>query len=201
MLNGVHSFTSKELYDVASASETTDTSLLSTISLICFIVAGVLLAAAVFLFFYLRITKVISDLSGRTAKKSIQSLRYRNEQTGSKSYRSSKTNKERGKITDAIPKKAEKTSKDITETGVLKEEKTEKLSEETEELSTHSEKAAMEAMRYGEQNATGVLQQTNETTMLPPIDEAAKKAKDAMNWKILEEVILIHTDEVIPWQS
>ena len=174
---------------------------LSLLSIIFLIIAGVAFIAALFLFFYLRITKVVSDLSGRTAKKSIQSLRNRNEQTGSKSYRSSKTNKERGKITDAIPKKASKSSKDIIETGVLKEDKTEKLSEETEELSTHSSKAAMEAMHYGEQNATEVLQQSNETTMLPPIDEAAKNAKEAKNWKILEEVILIHTDEVIPWRS
>ena len=177
-----------------------DADTLSTLSLIFFIAAGVAFAAAIFLFFYFRIMKVVSDLSGRTAKRSIQSVRSRNEQSGNKSYRSSKTNKERGKITDAIPKHGEKKNKGYVETGLLREEKTAKLSdipEGTEELG----EGARGPVLHDRQNATEVLEQTNATTMLPAVDEELRRAKENMRWKILEDIILIHTDEVIPWRS
>lgn len=200
MLDSIHSFTSKVLFDTASASETTDTSLLSTISLICFILAGVMFAVLLFLFFYLRIPRVISDLSGRTAKKSIQRMRYRNENSGKKSHSTSRTNKERGKITNAIPKNAENNNSKAVKANIPPASNTtEKLSDNmnaTEPLRPNAgpSKDVQETMPLHPQNITEILQESNATTLLPVADEAEGKVK---KWKIIDEVVLIHTDEAI----
>lgn len=76
--------------------------LLQTLSKVFFAVSGVLLVAAVALFFLLEIRKVIGDVSGSTAKKAIENIRQQNEQTGNKAYKPSPVNKSRGKVTDKI---------------------------------------------------------------------------------------------------
>ena len=48
---------------------------LSMLSIISFIVAGVALAVAIFLWIFFKIPRVIGDLSGRNARKSIASVR------------------------------------------------------------------------------------------------------------------------------
>lgn len=77
--------------------------ILSLVSLISFILAGVCLVVALFLWFFFKIPGVIGDLSGRTARKSIEKMRQANASTGNKSYRSSAANVARGKLTDTIP--------------------------------------------------------------------------------------------------
>ena len=73
-----------------------------------YIFLGGLIAAAIFfgisviLFFVLNIPKVVSDLSGRTARKAIESIRKQNEQSGNKVYQSSTVNMQRGRLTDKI---------------------------------------------------------------------------------------------------
>lgn len=76
--------------------------LLQTLSLISFIVAGVLFLVGVALFFLLDVPKVYGDVSGRTAKKAIESIRQQNESSGNKAYKPSPVNAERGKLTDKI---------------------------------------------------------------------------------------------------
>lgn len=66
------------------------------------IASGVMLAVSIVLFFWLRIPSVISDLTGRTARKAIDEIRKQNESTGDKVYRSSPVNRARGKLTDKI---------------------------------------------------------------------------------------------------
>lgn len=51
---------------------------LSNVSLILFVASGVLFVAAVLIFVVLRIPLVISDLSGRTARKAIEKMRTAN---------------------------------------------------------------------------------------------------------------------------
>lgn len=53
--------------------------LLQTLSLASFIAAGVFLAAAIIIFFTLRIPGVIGDVSGATARKAIEDIRQQNE--------------------------------------------------------------------------------------------------------------------------
>mgnify|MGYP000841362241 FL=1 len=75
---------------------------LQTLSTVSFAVAGVCFAVAAFFWFFFKIPAVFGDLSGRNARKSIAKMRAANERSGVKSYKESKTNVERGKITGTI---------------------------------------------------------------------------------------------------
>ncbi len=68
------------------------------------IACGVMLAVSVILFFTLRIPRVISDLSGRTAKRAIEDIRRQNEGAGSTGRRSYTMNLRKGKTTDKLEK-------------------------------------------------------------------------------------------------
>ena len=60
---------------------------LSVISLISFLAAGVFAVLAVVLWFVFRIPTVVGELSGRNARKSIERMRRRNEEAGKNSRR------------------------------------------------------------------------------------------------------------------
>ena len=101
---------------------------LSLLSIISFAIAGVCLVLAVFLWFFFKIPSVIGDLSGKTARKSIAKMRVANEKNGIKSYKESKINADRGKLTDTIPESSGRLRKkkiilddDKPETGLLNE--------------------------------------------------------------------------------
>ena len=97
---------------------------LSNLSLVCYILAAVLLVVGIVLFVILRIPKTFSDYTGRSARKKIMKLRDNNEKSGNKSYRPSQVNKERGKITENIPSKPSKKKKeDMPGTGIIAENK------------------------------------------------------------------------------
>lgn len=158
---------------------------LSTLSIISFVIAGVSLAIAIFLWIYFRIPTVIGDLSGRNAKKSIARMRASNEKSGNKSYRASETNAERGKLTGTMPgigeknkekKNSAKKDDKMPETGLLAENKANDIGEETDLL---------------------VEEDTNETDLLieTPITVAPKTS--TIKLEKIEEVVLVHTDEVI----
>lgn len=76
--------------------------LLQIISLVSFIIAGVLLLLGIALFFLLDVPKLYGDISGRSAKKAIEAIRQQNESSGNKAYKPSAVNAERGKLTDKI---------------------------------------------------------------------------------------------------
>lgn len=152
---------------------------LSTLSIISFVLAGVGFILAVFFWFFFKIPSVIGDLTGKTAKKSIAKMRAANEKSGVKSYRESKFNSERGKITETIPNINKSSSFDEDnqrpETGLLDESKAE----------------------YYEIDATQLLVDDEATVPLEkstPIDIATEPG---VKMTIIDEVTLIHTDEVI----
>ena len=158
---------------------------LQMLSIISFTVAGVCLVLAIFFYFFFKIPSVIGDLSGRTARKSIAKMRATNEKTGTKSYKQSKTNAERGKLTGTMPdfgkfnKKNEAPENDKPETGLLEDNK------------------ADGEIGVFESEATGLLIDENATAPLdvpahnPIVHTGGKKLE------IIEEVILVHTEEVI----
>ena len=76
--------------------------LLQTLSLVSFIIAGVILLIGIALFFLLDVQKLYGEISGRTAKKAIEAIRQQNESTGNKAYKPSAVNADRGKLTDKI---------------------------------------------------------------------------------------------------
>lgn len=162
--------------------------MLSIFSVVFFIIAAVCFALAVFFWIVFRIPKVIGDLSGRTARKSIAEMRANNEASGNKSFRPSAANVNRGKLTDAIPDsdklKGQETDplNNQAETGVLAENK----------VSGRSE-GQISAL---EDNATELLFDSDDTALLeqttiPTRKPAGKKIT------MIDDVILVHTDEVI----
>lgn len=164
---------------------------LSTLSIISFAVAGVCFVLAVFFWFFFKIPNVIGDLSGRTARKSIAKMWATNEKTGTKTYKESKANAERGKLTGSIPsseklnkKESIKTS-DRPETGLLASNKADGF---------HSEETGI---LDGE--TTGILLEEEATASLEAAGavKCAVKRNGGKTLQIIEEVMLIHTDEVI----
>lgn len=162
---------------------------LSTLSIISFIIAGVCLVLSVFLWIFFKIPTVIGDLSGRNARKSIAKMRAANEKSGFKSYKASKTNAERGKLTDTMQhskklKQEQGSSDDRPETGLLNDSRAD------EDLS--------EATGVLESETTGLLVDENATAPLDnPGTKQSIKREGGVKLKMLEEIMLIHTDEVI----
>ena len=66
------------------------------------VLSGIMAITSIFLFFYLKISRVIGDLTGSTARKAIEEIRQQNESSGHKTYKSSLVNQERGRLTDKI---------------------------------------------------------------------------------------------------
>ncbi len=146
---------------------------------------AILFVVSVILFFTLRIPKVISDLTGRTARKAIENIRLQNEQTGDKSYQSSAVNLERGKLTDKISRSGRLIPRNSTPfgTGII----TEKIS--TQKLSQDD---SGETTVLGEAGETAVLDAgVAETTLLAPA------AQNVQAFTLEYEITFIHTSEVI----
>lgn len=76
--------------------------LLQTLSLVAYVISGVLLVLTIVLFFWFKIPQVVGDISGATARKAIEDIRRQNEETGNKTYKSSAVNQARGRLTDKI---------------------------------------------------------------------------------------------------
>lgn len=170
--------------------------ILSIVSLVSFILSGVAFVLAILFFILFRIPSVIGDLSGRTARKSIAKMRVANEKTGVKSYKESKTNVERGKLTGTMPDSGKLNKKNSApvdgqpETGLLADNKAEGL--ESEATGVLDEETGML-----ESEATGLLVDENATA---PLTAPAQKPFVRSGGKkivMLEEVMFIHTEEVI----
>lgn len=159
---------------------------LSTLSTISFIVAIVFFLLAVFLCFLFKIPTVISDLSGRTARKSIAKMRSANERTGAKPYKESRINAERGKLTATMhqPRQAptvRQIQPDLPETGMFSENQASTL-----------ESSATDLLN---QNTSALLNGQPESA---PLSSAPVKTPPARaEMRMLDEVLLVHTDEVI----
>lgn len=154
---------------------------LSIISLVSFIIAGVCLVLAVFFWFNFRIPRVIGDLTGRTARKSIAKMRASNEESGNKSFHQSAANVNRGKLTDTMhdlskaqPQETDSMTGEI-ETGVLAENK---------------------ASGSNDGNFTILLDNSDETDLLEKITVPTRKG-GGKKLTMLDEVVQVHTDEVI----
>lgn len=168
---------------------------LARLSIIFFIFAAICFAIAVFIWIYFKIPSVISDLSGRTARKSIAKMRTVNEQSkkimpekGSSHGRpdsvSSNTNQASENPLEGTEKlRSEGTARIGSEgTAQLESERTEKLrSEGTERL-----------------GATELLVDENVTAPLNnKMRKQPAKRESHVKFQMIEEVMLIHTDEVI----
>ncbi len=151
---------------------------LSTLSIIAFAAAGTGLLAAVFFWFFFHIPTVIGDLSGRNARRSIAKLREGNEKSGAKP-------KGKKKAPNA-PEKPKKTAKPAAEerpeTGLLAENTVLLVGGTTSELT---------------EEGTALLDDGGETALLEEARETPKQQDGGVQLTMLEEVIMVHTDETI----
>lgn len=155
------------------------------------ILAAVMLAVTVLLFFVYKIPTVIGDLTGANARKAIENIRNQNENSGDKLYKTSQVNRERGKLTDKISPSGSlmRDPSGILGGGAMA---TEKIS--TQELPQVDETTVLES------NATTVLG-SNETSVLGNAgagETTVLVAEDMpATFQIEFEITFIHTDEVI----
>lgn len=157
------------------------------------IACGIFFVIAAVLFFTLRIPKVVSDLTGRTARKAIENIRMQNEQTGEKTYQSSAVNLERGKLTDKISQSGRLMPRDATPfgTGVITEKiSTQQLEPvgETDVLTVADETSVLSAPA-GETDVLNSLM--GETAILAPAEQFEQA------FSVEYEITFIHTSEVI----
>lgn len=144
------------------------------------VLAGVFLILSAILFVGLKIPGVVGDLSGATARKAIQSIREQNEQSGNKS---SRINRERGKVTEKI-----------TSSGRL-------LHHSAGGFGAHTEKINIQMLQ----------QQAGETEVLSTVPEEAALVNMGMDettvltqnivtqpfFEIEQDITFIHTEELI----
>lgn len=159
---------------VLGREEVTMADILNTVSVIFFIAAGVFAVLAIALWFLFKIPIVIGDLSGRTAKKSIERMRLNNEKTGNKSYKTSKSNLERGKLTGTM-EGMKQSDEANAETGLLNENLARDFDDQATEILVEDE--------------TMLLDGNAKTA---PLDSA-----NAITIKLIDSVKIIHTEEVI----
>lgn len=191
--------------------------LFSNISTIGFVVAFIFAIISAVLFFTLDIRTVISDLSGKTARESIERMRKNNEKKASESnagddvFKPISTHKvesdsmpidisnneeEDGDVeTDLLANNSE----DNEETDILCDDGTEET-----ELLVDENTEETEMLTDDDTEETDLLDDSVEETDLL-VDEYTEetdllyedKKNDNSNFELIEEIMIIHTDEVI----
>lgn len=141
-------------------------------SIIAFVLAGIMLIVSIVLFVGFRIPKVIGDLSGKTARRTIAGMRKKNEQMGQR-FAELKKNKP---ATEPLISKTQ-------ETDILKENMIQtNVVEETEILEINE----------GVEGVTEPLM----TEASPAATEFVARA-EAERIEIINEIIVIHTNEIL----
>lgn len=170
------------------------------------IASGLMLIAAVILFFVLKIPRVIGDLTGANARKAIAGIRSQTEQNGGRDRKRTErssahtdspantqklsNNEATGRRADAAPK-AEQASR-AEETTLLAPETT-LLAPETTLLSPETTLLSPETTVLAPQGAAPVSTAPGETARLQP----AAQTQATTDFVIEQELTYLHTDEVL----
>ena len=148
------------------------------------ILAAIMLVVSVIVFFLLKIPTVIGDLTGANARKAIENIRNQNESTGDKTYRSSKVNRERGKLTEKIsPSGRIRNDSGYSSNCAMQTEKIGISQPEKEKARNKSTSASETTVLVQEEHV-------NETVVLDSVMVGSVFA-------IEYEITYIHTDEII----
>ncbi|MGN0317028.1 MAG: hypothetical protein ACI4E1_03730 [Lachnospira sp.] len=158
--------------------------ILHTLSIISLILAVLFVVLAIALWFVFKIPNVIGDLSGRNARKSIARMRQNNERTGDKTHKASEKNLNRGKLTGTMEGIGKTEPSNIEETGLLNENL------------AHSYEAQDTGLLV-DVKATELLEESAETASLDNSAPIPNRAPSTVIIQLIEEVMLIHTEEVI----
>lgn len=163
---------------------------LSNLSVVAFIVAAAALAIALFLFFFFKIPKVLSDLSGRTARRSVAKIRSGNE-AALGTFTPAGLSGERNHAGSTLP---------LTQTGVEGEEVTEISSRNNPDPRVFSRDIASELSGStrpldADASAGAVDDETAVLNGAPQRPAALKPRRVKLT--VLETVVITHTHEVI----
>lgn len=160
------------------------------------VLCGIMLAVSIILFILLKIPKVISDLSGATARKAIKNIREQNEASGDKGYKVSAFNEARGKLTDKISPSG----------NVVQQYQAQMRGIDTTKISTQELQTEYTVNRTisDSNNETSILNNTGngETTVLAEagsFGETTVLSGTAIDsvFVIEYEITFIHSDEII----
>lgn len=157
--------------------------ILHMISVISFVAAGVFVVVAIVIWFAFKIPSVMGDLSGRTARKSIERMRQNNERTGNKSYKTSERNLERGKLTGTMEGINGTSMNSNEETGLLNENLARNYEVQETSLLIDGSTEPLEIL--GE---TAPLEVTSKQNVRPP---------SSIYVQLIDEIMLVHTEENI----
>ncbi len=164
----------------------TTAEILSLVSQIAYAIAGVSLVLALFFWFKFNIPSVISDLSGRTARKSIAKIRAHNETQQARNKGTQKTaiKTDRTLVTPKPDQSKQRAAADDRpETGLLGDNRAQQTVEDA-------------TMVLGVTGTTGLLDE-DETEVLVKDDVLPVRQVRGKKLTMLDEVMLIHTDDVI----
>ena len=153
----------------------------------------VFLVVSMLLFWLFKIPKVISDLSGRTAKKAIENIRKQNVESGDNRYKVSAVNRERGRVTDRMTPSGQLIRpQEQINTGVITEKIANNADQEAMILPSQSEDTELLNKNL---NETELLNETrmNETMILSP--QTQKNSETTIT--VAEEICFLHTDVII----
>lgn len=157
--------------------------LIEKLSIIAFVAAGCCLLLTILIWFRFRILSVINDLSGKTAKRAIAQIRENNLRTGNKAYHLGIVNLNRGPLTTPMPEVS------ATPTEKLPDDQVGKPVPETI-LYQEAGKTQILLASEAERGTTVLNQDVNN------IADTSERPKVELT--ILEQVVMIHTNEVIP---
>ena len=157
--------------------------LIEKLSIIAFVAAGCCLLLTILIWFRFRILSVINDLSGKTAKRAIAQIRENNLRTGNKAYHPGIVNLNRGPLTTPMPEVS------ATPTEKLPDDQVGKPVPETI-LYQKAVKTQILLASEAERGTTVLNQDVNN------IADTSERPKVELT--ILEQVVMIHTNEVIP---
>lgn len=148
-----------------------------------YVVAGMFLLVAIFLFFFLDVAKAIGILSGHTEKREIEAIRERNEKM-----------KENPQADMDAAQAKRKVQTDKMDTEKLRMKAKADMYDETSVLSSASETMLLDS---GE---TTLLERAGhgQTEQLADMEPAAEGLQEIRGMVVVEEeIMLIHTDENI----
>ena len=157
--------------------------LIEKLSIIAFVAAGCCLLLTILIWFRFRILSVINDLSGKTAKRAIAQIRENYLRTCNKAYHPGIVNLNRGPLTTPMPEVS------ATPTEKLPDDQVGKPVPETI-LYQEAGKTQILLASEAERGTTVLNQDVNN------IADTSERPKVELT--ILEQVVMIHTNEVIP---
>lgn len=165
------------------------------------ILCGIMFIVSILIFIFLKIPKVISDLTGATARKAIKNIREQNEASGDKAYKVSAFNDARGKLTDKISpsgnviQQHQMQMRGIDTTKIDTQElQVDETANQTTVLASYNETSVLDNTGAGETSVLSEVMTSGETTVL-------SEATNDSAFTIEYEITFIHTNEIITMEA